>query len=98
MQQFRLGPVRTLKGVFPREALLPTGDDLGTDRFAEGAAGSERGQSRLLVLGRRGPGYANVNQSESIDLSIPPLRGEDDPLLRAVEVLIAATQERDRAR
>src|SRR5262245_30954295 len=97
-QQFRFGPVRTLKGIFAREALLLTSDDLGTDRFAEGAAPIERGQLRLLVLGRRGPGYANVNPAGGLDLSIPPLDGEDDPLARAVGALIAVTQERDRAK
>lgn len=97
-QQFTFTPVRTLKGVYTRETLQLTSDDLGIDRY-EGAAGSiERGQMRLLILGRTGRGFANRNQAPMLDLAIPPLRDENDPLLAAADVLIAVAQERDRSR
>ena len=52
----------------------------------------------LLFLGRNGPGYFNCNQAGSLDLLIPRLSSSDDPLLMALETLIAVTQERDRAK
>ncbi|HEV3120250.1 MAG TPA: hypothetical protein VGY53_00035, partial [Isosphaeraceae bacterium] len=80
-QQFRFTPVRTLKGVFARDALLLTGDDLAIDRFTEGSRRLEKGQMLLLFLGRRGPGYVNCNDANGIDQSLPRLAGSDDPLL-----------------
>src|SRR5712691_9441181 len=62
-QQFRFEPVRMLKGVFTRDVLLLTNDDLGY--FSDDQGQMERGQLRLLMLGRSGFGYANVNPSES---------------------------------
>lgn len=95
-QQFRFEPVRTIKGIFARDALLLTGQDLGIERFAEGADRLEPGQMLLLLLGRQGPGYVNCNTAESLDQSIPRLSGQNDLLLPAVEALIAVTQKRDR--
>jgi HEAT repeat protein len=95
-QQFKFQPVRTLKGVFARDELLLTTDDLGD--WEERATRLERGQLRLLLLGRSGIGYANQNRQQTLDQSLSPLRDEADPLWPAVEVLIAVTQEHDRAR
>ena len=96
-QQFRFEPVRTVKGIFAREALLLTGQDLGIYRFGESADRLERGQLLLLTLGRQGPGYFNCNTAGSLEQSIPRLGAADDPLVGAVQALIAVGQRRDRA-
>ncbi len=96
--QYRFEPVRTLKGIYARDVLLLTGQDLGIYQYGAGPARVERGQMFLLLLGRSGPGYVNCNQAGSLDLSIPRLSGPDDPLLVAVDTLIAVTQQRDRSR
>lgn len=96
-QQFRFEPVRTLKGIFARDALLLTGQDLGLSQFGDAADRLQQGQMLLLLLGRQGPGYFNCNTAESLDQSIPHLRNQDDPLIPAVEALITVTQQRDRA-
>jgi HEAT repeat protein len=95
-QQFRFEPVRTIKGIFARDSLWLTGQDLGSYQFAEGAGRLERGQLLLLLLGRQGPGYFNCNTSGSLEQSIPRLRDQADPLLAAVEALITVTQKPDR--
>jgi HEAT repeat protein len=97
-QQFTFQPVRRLKGVFARPTLHLTSDDLGTDQFDEREGQIERGQMRLLILGRSARGFDNSNRAAHLDLSIPPLTGEADPLLSAVEVLIAIGPERDRSK
>jgi HEAT repeat protein len=96
-QQFRFEPVRTLKGVFARDALLLTGEDLGIYRFVDGESGLERGQLLLLLLGRQGPGYFNCNSAATLEQSIPRLRDQSDALLTAVEALLKVTQQTDRA-
>ena len=96
--QYRFEPVRTLKGIYARDVLLLTGQDLGIYRYGAGPDKVERGQVFLLLLGRNGPGYVNCNQAGSLDLSIPRLSGPDDPLLASVDTLIAVTQQRDRSR
>ena len=96
-QQFKFEPVRTIKGIFARDALLLTGQDLGIYQFGETADRLERGQLLLLLLGRQGPGYFNCNQAESLEQSIPRLRDQADPLLATVEALIAVSQQRDRS-
>jgi HEAT repeat protein len=97
-QQFRFTPVRVLKGVFARDALLLTGNDLGIYRFAEDSHRLEEGQMLLLFLGRRGPGFFNCNEAAELDQSLPRLASADDPLVPAVETLIAVSQERDRSK
>jgi hypothetical protein len=96
--QYRFEPVRTLKGIYARDSLLLTGQDLGIYRYGAGPDKVERGQVFLLLLGRNGPGYVNCNEAGSLDLSIPRLSGPEDPLLASVETLIAVTQQRDRSR
>ena len=96
-QQFKFEPVRTLKGIFARDSLLLTGQDLGIYQYGDAADKLERGSLVLLLLGRQGPGYFNCNPSGSFEQSIPRLKALTDPLLPAVEALIAVTQKRDRA-
>ena len=94
-QQIKFQPVRTLKGVFTRDELQLTTSDLGG--FDEPTT-LERGQLRLLILGRSGQGYANYNRQDTLDRSVPSLQGENDPLLGAVKVLIGLSQQRDRGK
>jgi HEAT repeat protein len=96
--QYRFEPVHMLKGIYARDTLLLTGQDLGIYQYGAGPDQVDRGQMFLLLLGRNGPGYVNCNQAGSLDLSIPRLSGPDDPLLAAVETLIAVTQQRDRGK
>ncbi|HEX7896695.1 MAG TPA: HEAT repeat domain-containing protein [Planctomycetota bacterium] len=93
LQQFVFLPVRMLKGVFARESLSLTSGDLGLYNVEPGRI--ERGQLRLLALGRRGPGYHGVSGGGTAERALPLLEGENDPLLSAVQVLIAAGQEHD---
>src|SRR5262249_5516655 len=83
---------------FARDTLKLTSDDLGTDQFSDRPAALERGQLRMLFLGRSGPGYANCNRAGALDLALPSLQDRGDPLIEAVLVLIKVTQESDRAR
>jgi HEAT repeat protein len=96
-EQFRFEPVRVLKGIFARESLSLTGQDLGIYRFAESSDRLTRGQLLLVLLGRQGQNYFNCNSGQTLAQSIPRLESQDDPLLPAVDVLIAMTRKRDRA-
>ena len=95
-EQYRFEPVRVLKGIFARESLLLTGQDLGIYRFAGGSERLPRGQLMLVLLGRQGQNYFNCNTAATLSQSIPRLEGKDDPLLPAVEALIGMTRLRDR--
>jgi HEAT repeat protein len=95
-EQYRFEPVRVLKGIFARESLLLTGQDLGIYRFAGGSERLPRGQLMLVLLGRQGQNYFNCNTAATLSQSIPRLEGKDDPLLPAVDALIGMTRLRDR--
>jgi HEAT repeats len=95
--QYKFEPVSVLKGVFSRESLLLTSDDLGTQQFTD-AAPIELGQLRLLVLGRSFAGYAIRREAASLDQTIPPLRDPNDELLATVRVLLAVNHSSDRAK
>jgi hypothetical protein len=97
-QQFVFEPIRTLKGVFARNELSLTTNDLGGWRFSGSLNEIETGQLRLLLLTRTGPGYANHNEAESLAHSAPLLSSEGDSLIAATSVLISVTQQHDRAR
>lgn len=97
-RQFVFEPVRTLKGVFARKELSLTANDLGGWRYSGALGEIEKGQLRLLLLARTGPGYANRNEAESLAHAAPVLSSETDPLIAATSVLIAVTQQHDRAR
>src|SRR5258708_4523129 len=94
--QYKFEPVLVLKGVFSRESLLLTSDDLGTQQFTD-AAPIEPGQLRLLVLGRSFAGYSMRREARSLDQAIPPLRDPNDELLATVKVLLAVNHSSDRA-
>lgn len=97
-EQYRFEPVRVLKGIFARESLLLTGQDLGIYQFAESSDRLARGQLMLVLLGRQGQNYFNCNCNGVATLaqSIPRLASKEDPLLATVEVLISMTRKRDR--
>ena len=98
-QQYRLEPVEVIKGIFARETLLMTGQDLGISRFAEGDDGLERGQLLLVLLGRQNGSYFNCNtDAGSLGQSIPRISGADDPLVSACATLVGISLERDRAK
>jgi hypothetical protein len=95
--QFKFEPVLVLKGVFSREALLLSSDDLGTQQFTD-AVPIEPGQLRLLVLGRSFAGYAMRREAPSLDQAIPPLSDTKDELLATVKILLAVNHSSDRAK
>ena len=95
--QYKFEPVFVLKGVFSRESLLLTSDDLGTQQFTD-AAPIEPGQLRLLVLGHSFAGYAMSREAPNLDQAIPPLRDPNDGLLATVKVLLAVNHSSDRAK
>jgi HEAT repeat protein len=95
IQQIKFEPVRTLKGVFARDTLQLTTEDLGG--FDETGA-LQRGQLRLLLLGRSNRGYVSHNRQGNLDRSVPLVQNEKDPLLDSVKVLIQVTQQHDRGK
>ena len=84
-----------LKGVFSRESLSLTSQDLGIESITDSAP-IEPGQVRLLMLGRSSQGYAILRPTPRFEQTIPPLSGPTDELIDIVKVLLAvnATQER----
>ncbi len=94
--QYRFEPIRVIKGIFARDALLMTGNDLGVYQFAAAGDRLQPGQTLLILLARQGQGFANCNPAATLGQSIPRLTGLDDPLLSAVDVLIATARQRDR--
>jgi HEAT repeat protein len=95
--QYKFEPVLVLKGVFSRESLLLTSEDLGTQQFAD-AAPIETGQLRLLMLGRSFAGYAMRREALSFDQAIPRLRNPNDELIATVNILLAVNHNLDRAK
>ncbi len=95
IEQYRFEPLQVLKGVFSRDALALTSDDLGTYRFADPGS-IERGQVRLLVLKRWSQGYAMLDQYSSFNHAVPLLRDGKDPLLETIKVILAMNGSRDR--
>ena len=95
--QYKFAPVLVLKGVFSRESLLLTSDDLGTQQFTD-AAPIEAGQQRLLILERSFAGYAMRRESLSLDQAIPRLRNPNDELLATVSILLAVNHSLDRTK
>jgi HEAT repeat protein len=95
--QYKFEPVLVLKGVFSRESLLLTSDDLGTQQFTD-AAPIEPGQLRLLVLSRSFEGFAIHREAPNLEQAIPPLRDPNDELLATVKILLAVNHISDRAK
>jgi HEAT repeat protein len=98
--QYKFDPVLMLKGVFSRESLLLTSDDLGTQQFngVTDAAPIEVGQLRLLMLGRSFAGYAMRREARSVDQAIPRLNSTNDELIATVNILLAVNHNLDRAK
>jgi HEAT repeat protein len=94
--QYKFEPVLVLKGVFSRESLLLTSDDLGTQQFTD-AAPIEAGQLRLLILARSFAGYAMRREALSLDQAIPRLHNPNDELIATVKILLAVNHGLDRA-
>jgi hypothetical protein len=63
-RQFKFAPLLVLKGVFSRDSLSLTSQDLGLQRFSDFAP-LEVGQVCLLMLGRTREGYAVTGFSMS---------------------------------
>jgi HEAT repeat protein len=100
MFQYKLKPVRVLKGIFAREELSLGSGDLGIYRAAE-MKELKQGAFLLLFLGRSDVGYRNTNldnNNANITRSMPPLRDANDPLLDAVRTLLAVHAELDRGK
>lgn len=96
-QQFRLKPLRVLKGVFARPELILDSSDLGGYRLGGELKDIKAGQMRLLFLGRSDVGYRNVSEREGlVDHAFPPLADENDSLLQSIAVLLAVRAEPDR--
>lgn len=98
--QYKFEPILVLKGVFSRESLLLTSDDLGTQQFngVTEAAPIEAGQLRLLMLGRSFAGYAMRREARSFDQAIPRLSSPNDELIATVNILLAVNHNLDRAK
>ncbi|MEA3209617.1 MAG: hypothetical protein QOE70_2674 [Chthoniobacter sp.] len=97
--QVRFKPVRVVKGVFARPELILGSSELASYNFAGQLKQIKGGQTRLLFLGRNEVGYQNIQyNARSLDHAIPPLTGENDPLLQAITALLAADAEPDRSK
>src|ERR1700683_1596179 len=92
--QFKFAPVLVLKGVFSRDSLSLTSQDLGIQGLGDSAS-IERGQTRLLMLGRTGRGYAVQRRSPQFDQEIPPLSGDSHELIATIKVLLAVNATPD---
>jgi hypothetical protein len=73
LREFKFTPEQVLKGVFSRESLSLTSEDLGIGNYSDATA-IEPGQLRLLMLGRSDRGYAIFRVSPNLEQAIPPLR------------------------
>ena len=87
-------PVSALKGLYARDVLSLTSDDLGGDP----TWAPEVGELRLILLGRSSVGYFNAYRQRTPEESLPVIASVDDPLVQSVELLIDITQEPDRGR
>jgi HEAT repeat protein len=96
--QFQFEPVQVLKGVFSRDTLPLTSDDIGGYRYGSATRHIEAGQVRLLVLERSSQGYAAHPVAPRLDQSLPRLKDPADPLIDAVKVLLSVWENHDRAK
>jgi hypothetical protein len=94
--QFQFAPVLVLKGVFSRESLLLTSQDLAIQSFANDSA-IERGQLRVLMLGRSRQGYAILRPSPNFEQTIPTVSGTTDELIDTIKVLLAVNASPERS-
>ena len=94
--QYTFAPIRVLKGVYSRPRLLLTNGDLSSYSGSFDPQDIRRGERRLLVLRRSTVGYGAFARELSADLAFPRLEGPDDPLLGAVDALLALQELSDR--
>lgn len=97
--QFTFKPLRVLKGVFARPELILTSDDLAGYRLGGELKQIKAGQTRVLFLGRNDTGYRNAGFGEhetTLDHSMPPVAGGNDPLLDSIATLLAVEAGTDR--
>jgi HEAT repeat protein len=97
LRQFKFAPAQVLKGVFSRESLSLTSEDLGINNYPDSPP-IESGQLRLLMLGRSYQGYTALGISPSLDQAIPPLSGVNDTLIQTCKVLLEVHAAPDRSR
>ncbi len=98
LQQFKFEPIQVLKGVFSREVLVLSSNDLGGYQFGNVTRDLKTGQVRMLILGRSSEGYARRHMAPTLDQALPPLQDGNDPMIDAVKVLLSVEESRDRAR
>ncbi len=96
-RQYKFKPLRTLKGVFARDSLSLTSDDLGQWGSLDGPSSIVKDQFRLLILGRSNVGYV-VERIGNNRVNPGPLTDEKDPIIPAIQTLLATLNEHDRAR
>ena len=94
--QYTFAPIRVLKGVYSRPQLLLGSGDLGSYSAHFDPTDIRCGERRLLMLRRSTVGYGAFAHELSADLAFPRLEGPDDPLLGAVEALLALQELSDR--
>lgn len=96
LYQYTFEPIRVLKGVYSRPQLQMTNTDLQSysNRFAP--KDIQRGQQRLLLLGRSRVGYVGIHRGTTANMAFPRLNGTSDPLLEAAEALLAQQEIHDR--
>ncbi len=94
--QIRFRPLMVFKGVYTRSELLLTDQDIGGHGQPHLVKNLRSGEGRLLLLDRHAQGYGLAGYANDFDHAVPPLRGENDPLLHAVRALIEAQRKEKR--
>ena len=96
LYQYTFEPIRVLKGVYSRPQLLMTNVDLRGYSNNFDPKDIQRGQRRLLLLGRSRVGYVGIHRGSSADVAFPRLNGRTDPLLSAAATILAHQELPDR--
>lgn len=94
--QYTFAPIRVLKGVYSRPQLLLASGDLGSYSAHFDPRDIRPGERRLLMLRRSPVGFGAFTRELTADLAFPRLEGPDDPLLGAVDGLLALQELSDR--
>ena len=94
--QYTFTPTRVLKGVYSRPRLLLTSADLSSYSARFDPTDIRRDERRLLMLRRSTVGYGAFAHELTADLAFPRLEGPGDPLLEAVDALLALQELSDR--
>ncbi len=94
--QYTCTPIRVLKGVYSRSRLQLASGDLRAYSHRFDPTDIRRGERRLLMLRRWTDGYGAFAHRLTADLAFPKLEGTGDPLLGAVDALLALQELSDR--